>query len=133
MTDFAEHFREHVQPKLVAEIDRQSFFLACDMTDWHDAFYSVMTVAHRYGALHLPEATFHDLRDAIGSALLRRMEAQESRLDQEPEDPVTHYEDLASSCAQPDAMRWVFASISKEYRDSLIASTRPARAEGVGG
>lgn len=137
MTSFPDNFREHVTPKLREEIARQAIRLACDEIDWTAGFQAVLGMALRYGAIHLPDGIFYDLRDWIGSMLLDAASTTESAADeierQAQVDPVSHYESLAASCSDPAAMRWVFAAISPEYRESLLAVRRPARAEGAVG
>lgn len=134
---FSENFREHVVPRLVAEIKQQATSLACDMIDWQDAFQAVFDVACRYGAMHLPDLILYDLREWIGSTLLDEVgnaEIVAATIERhEQADPIGHYESLAASSANPDAMRWVFASISREYRNSLLSVKRMARAGAAGG
>jgi hypothetical protein len=134
VTSFAENFREHVTPKLREEIAHQALQLACDTIDWQDAFQIVLDMALRYGAIHLRDDIFYDLRDWIGSMLLDAVGNAENAVGeverQAQANPIGHYESLAASCSDPDAMRWVFAAISPEYRKSLLAVRR---AGGTGG
>lgn len=129
---FADDFRTCVLPRLREACRREGVFVACRLRDFADAHAAIWEEAAYLGALFLPEPVRADLEDWIGTTLLHAVLAAEQHnavlgaelAEQLSRDPVTYYEELAEACREPERMRWVFAAISPEYRQHLIASRR---------
>jgi hypothetical protein len=65
-TDFATHFRDHVGPRLRRECRLHGLRVAFGDECYGEAYDTVIHVAVRLGALHLPTLLWDDMQDTVG-------------------------------------------------------------------
>lgn len=130
-----DDFREAAVPRLREVARAQAFFVALDIIDLEEARAEVHAAARKAGSALLPDRDQDRLIDWIANVLWAEAEKSADRVTvlqdraavSERTDPTRYYGGLASRCADPEAMRWTFASLSPRYRKHLMGERASAR------
>ncbi len=131
-----DDFREGAVPRLREVAKTQALFVALELVTLDEARAEVAAMARTLGARLLPSKDQDRLFDAwipeivlaeLGKAT-DRVIVIEQRMDAAIRDqPARFYDGLAARCADPERMRWTFASMSKPYRKHLNQERNRAR------
>lgn len=125
MTDFANTFRTLVMPSLRERCRYYGILVSCDQIGLGEACDLVMDEARKRGATYLDSRKLTDLLDWTATRILTETDvADQNRAHiraEEKADPVGYYTKLTAMCSNPERIKWIFASISPEYRAHLLA------------
>jgi len=79
MRRFANHFAEHVVPRLKNLITAEAVCVARQVEDYAGARSAVMAYARRYGSMHLPDDIFYDLDEWVSLELSKQIAKAEEQ------------------------------------------------------